>query len=463
MLCDVHASGTANLRRRSLAGSLLRGLLRAGLCTYRAGFEPIRDLPSLASSPPPLFFPNAAPHPSSSHFGNNGSSASLNNSASPLASSNSTVMSTGMKHSPSASQQFDSSYSNSSGSARGRTSYAPHASRASSVSGSSYASASSAGSYASAQSGPGEIAANAGTTWAKKKWFSLSLPNALSGTKAWTSDTGWGCMLRTGRVCWRWRWGVGVSGFFVFCAGFILLSRQRPGFLRARSPWVRTGRRWRRGAGRCWGRRRTSTRSFAFLGGFAVVFVRAVFASAAANFLSQKGRKGTFAFFSLVFVCVDCVRGCGCIVPVCARLRRAPRRRFTVGVSQSHLLFYFLYFIFLDILRPPARRPWGLTLRGGWWGVRRRWYAGSVRVDVTFILRFVESVGSGREMGVREIRPTSRRLCPEIAACRSCVLATPCPTCLRTSALPALLFTFFLPVRSGPGGRFGSRCGTDGA
>ncbi|KAF8144467.1 hypothetical protein K438DRAFT_1874105, partial [Mycena galopus ATCC 62051] len=31
-------------------------------CTYRAGFEPIRDLPSLSSLPPPLFFPNAAPY-----------------------------------------------------------------------------------------------------------------------------------------------------------------------------------------------------------------------------------------------------------------------------------------------------------------------------------------------------------------------------------------------------------------
>ncbi|KAJ7710636.1 peptidase C54, partial [Mycena rosella] len=33
-------------------------------CTYRAGFEPIRDLPSLATLPPPLSFP--AP-PSNAH------------------------------------------------------------------------------------------------------------------------------------------------------------------------------------------------------------------------------------------------------------------------------------------------------------------------------------------------------------------------------------------------------------
>jgi hypothetical protein len=38
-------------------------------CTYRAGFEPIRDLPSLSSLPPPLFFPNAAP-PSPSESSN---------------------------------------------------------------------------------------------------------------------------------------------------------------------------------------------------------------------------------------------------------------------------------------------------------------------------------------------------------------------------------------------------------
>ncbi|KAJ7023753.1 hypothetical protein C8F04DRAFT_1133567, partial [Mycena alexandri] len=28
----------------------------------------------------------------------------------------------------------------------------------------------------------------------QEKWFSLPLPNALSRTKGWTSDTGWGCM-----------------------------------------------------------------------------------------------------------------------------------------------------------------------------------------------------------------------------------------------------------------------------
>ncbi|KAJ7330308.1 peptidase family C54-domain-containing protein [Mycena albidolilacea] len=73
-------------------------------CTYRAGFDPIRDLPSLASLPPPLFFPGAPPPPSSQ----SASSSSLSHSGSTA-----------------------------------------------------------------------------------KKWW------PLGGTKGWTSDTGWGCMLRT--------------------------------------------------------------------------------------------------------------------------------------------------------------------------------------------------------------------------------------------------------------------------
>ncbi|KAJ7736482.1 hypothetical protein B0H16DRAFT_1573939, partial [Mycena metata] len=61
-------------------------------CTYRAGFEPIRDLPSLSSLPPPLFFPHAVPHPSSSSS-HNASNASLGNSSTgQLGSSNGTVM-----------------------------------------------------------------------------------------------------------------------------------------------------------------------------------------------------------------------------------------------------------------------------------------------------------------------------------------------------------------------------------
>ncbi|KAJ7711319.1 hypothetical protein B0H16DRAFT_1817074 [Mycena metata] len=165
-------------------------------CTYRAGFEPIRDLPGLASLPPPLFFPNTA-STSSTHA--SASNTSLNSSTSGggegMGSSNTTVVlhphaASGMRHSLA---QSYSSYS--SGSARGasRASEASHASHVNTASGSSYAS-SSYGS-ASAQSG----AAPPGTTWAKKKWFSLPPLSALSSTKGWTSDTDWGCMLRTGQ------------------------------------------------------------------------------------------------------------------------------------------------------------------------------------------------------------------------------------------------------------------------
>ncbi|KAJ7171540.1 cysteine protease required for autophagy [Mycena filopes] len=77
-------------------------------CTYRAGFEPIRDLPALSSLPPPLFFPHAH--------------AQITSSSSPHSSSTATA-----------------------------------------------------------------------------KWFTLPLPPALGGTKGWTADTGWGCMLRTGQ------------------------------------------------------------------------------------------------------------------------------------------------------------------------------------------------------------------------------------------------------------------------
>ncbi|KAF7368158.1 hypothetical protein MVEN_00134800 [Mycena venus] len=138
-------------------------------CTYRAGFEPIRDLPSLSSLPPPLAFPG--PHPSSPSY----------NSSGTLAESASTVVPTSpkMQHSPS--QSDSSAYS--SGSSRGgrhSTTHSQAGSHASSASSSSYASYNN--SYASSN-----------TSTSKKKWW----PLGNSGTKGWSSDAGWGCMLRT--------------------------------------------------------------------------------------------------------------------------------------------------------------------------------------------------------------------------------------------------------------------------
>ncbi|KAJ7891666.1 peptidase family C54-domain-containing protein [Mycena olivaceomarginata] len=140
-------------------------------CTYRAGFDPIRDLPSLASLPPPLFFPGAPPPPSSQ-------------SASSLSHSGSTAVPTspgGMRHSPA--QSDSSAYS--SGSSRGGHGGARHSqvSSASSATG-SYANSSWNGGYAASTT-----SSNSSAT--KKKWW------PLGGTKGWTSDTGWGCMLRT--------------------------------------------------------------------------------------------------------------------------------------------------------------------------------------------------------------------------------------------------------------------------
>ncbi|KAJ7812965.1 peptidase family C54-domain-containing protein [Mycena leptocephala] len=73
-------------------------------CTYRAGFEPIRDLPSLASLPPPLFSPLS-----------HGSSGAL--ASSTTSTSTAVPTSPGMQHSPSTSQSDESAWS--SGSSRG--------------------------------------------------------------------------------------------------------------------------------------------------------------------------------------------------------------------------------------------------------------------------------------------------------------------------------------------------------
>ncbi|KAJ7189878.1 hypothetical protein GGX14DRAFT_701934 [Mycena pura] len=115
-------------------------------CTYRAGFEPIRDLPSLASLPPPLVFLGAPPgSPTHTHYMH----------APPM-------------HSPS---QSDASHS-SVGSRASRSSYASSAS------------------YSTSASGVSALSAASGGT-GKKRWW------GLGGTKGWSSDAGWGCMLRT--------------------------------------------------------------------------------------------------------------------------------------------------------------------------------------------------------------------------------------------------------------------------
>ncbi|KAJ7616137.1 hypothetical protein FB45DRAFT_935358 [Roridomyces roridus] len=114
-------------------------------CTYRAGFEPIRDLPSLSSLPPPLSFPHTPSSPASPHSSNHGHGHTHK-----------------LGHSPS---QSDSSEG--------------HASTTSHVS-------STASSYASSSN----LSTSTGT---KKRWWALG----GAGTKGWTSDAGWGCMLRT--------------------------------------------------------------------------------------------------------------------------------------------------------------------------------------------------------------------------------------------------------------------------
>ncbi|KAJ6491180.1 hypothetical protein C8R45DRAFT_1213193 [Mycena sanguinolenta] len=148
-------------------------------CTYRAGFEPIRDLPSLGSLPPPLCFPSLSLSGASSMAG---SASNLTASASTGA----TIMP------PPTSPRGaggggggGGGHSDSSGSGRGSV--------GGSVAGSSvgYASSYSYNSYAGAPSSPSSASST------KKKWWPLSLSAGTGGTKGWTSDAGWGCMLRT--------------------------------------------------------------------------------------------------------------------------------------------------------------------------------------------------------------------------------------------------------------------------
>ncbi|KAJ7840902.1 hypothetical protein B0H13DRAFT_2415528 [Mycena leptocephala] len=134
-------------------------------CTYCAGFEPIRDLPSLSSLPPPLSFPGAHPphSPSHSSFGTLvESTASMVIPTSPK-----------MQHSPS---QGDSSAYSSGPSTRGgrhSTTHSEAGIHASSASSSSYASYNN--SYASSN-----------TSTSKKEWW----PLGNTGTMGWSSGSG---------------------------------------------------------------------------------------------------------------------------------------------------------------------------------------------------------------------------------------------------------------------------------
>ncbi|KAJ7121876.1 hypothetical protein C8R43DRAFT_1136387 [Mycena crocata] len=135
-------------------------------CTYRAGFEPVRDLPGLASLPPPLVFPGMGAVGASVSSANLGSSSGLTSS-----SHTAVPHGHGAHHSPATSDASASSVDSGSGSGG----YATN-------------------SYVSNSSSHASYASNTSST-TKKKWWALG----TGGTKGWTSDTGWGCMLRTGQ------------------------------------------------------------------------------------------------------------------------------------------------------------------------------------------------------------------------------------------------------------------------
>ncbi|KAJ7823278.1 hypothetical protein B0H13DRAFT_2681515 [Mycena leptocephala] len=88
-------------------------------CTYRAGFEAIRDLPPLSSLPSPLFFPNvltpSSPSDSSGALAQSTGTESSGTVVSHAQTHVQTLTSPRMQHSPS---QSDSSYSSATSSSR---------------------------------------------------------------------------------------------------------------------------------------------------------------------------------------------------------------------------------------------------------------------------------------------------------------------------------------------------------